>query len=124
LSLLRGECPQVTAGEQLWDYIFAADAAAAVALVSDHTQATGVFNLGSGSTATVRSIIEKVRNLIDPRLPVGFGEVPYRPDQVMHLEADISRLTALGWRPRVSLADGVARTVDWCREISAQRLAA
>lgn len=124
LSLLRGERPKVTAGEQRWDYLYVDDVAAAVAVVAEHSQATGVFNLGSGTTSTVRSIIEQVRNLINPRLPVGFGEVPYRADQVMHLEADISRLAALGWRPRISLAEGLARTVAWCRETSARRLAA
>jgi nucleoside-diphosphate-sugar epimerase len=37
-----------------------------------------------------------------------FGAVPYRPDQVMWLEADISRLQAdTGWSPMVSLEAGL-----------------
>jgi nucleoside-diphosphate-sugar epimerase len=77
----------------------------------------GVFNVGSGQPATIRSIAERVRDRIDPRLPLGFGEVAYRPDQVMRLEADVTRLReATGWRPRVGLDEGLTRTVSWFRE--------
>jgi nucleoside-diphosphate-sugar epimerase len=45
-----------------------------------------------------------------------FGEVPFRPDQIMHMEADISRITAATtWRPRTSLEEGLAMTVAWHR---------
>jgi nucleoside-diphosphate-sugar epimerase len=117
LKLLRRERPAVTAAEQLWDYIYVEDAAAAVVAAARSGEASGVFNLGSGTAPRLRDIIEQVRDAIDPSLPVGFGEVAYRPDQVMHLEADIGKLArATGWRPRVGLAEGIARTVDWYRK--------
>jgi UDP-glucose 4-epimerase len=117
LKLLHRERPSVTAAEQLWDYIYIEDAAAAVVAAAKSEGAGGVFNLGSGSAPRLRDIIEAVRDTIDPALPVGFGEVAYRPDQVMHLEADITRLNrATGWSPRMGLADGIRRTVDWYRQ--------
>jgi nucleoside-diphosphate-sugar epimerase len=117
LKLLHRERPAVTAAEQLWDYIYIEDAAAAVVAAARTDSARGVFNLGSGTAPRLRDIIEMVRDAIDPGLPVGFGEVPYRPDQVMHLEADIRRLSgATGWRPGVDLAEGIRRTVDWYRK--------
>jgi nucleoside-diphosphate-sugar epimerase len=117
LTLLHRERPSVTAAEQRWDYIYVEDAARAVAAVAREAGASGVFNLGSGTAPRLRDIIERVRDEIDPALPVGFGEVPYRPDQVMHLEADIRRLcAATGWRPQVGLAEGVRATVDWYRK--------
>ena len=94
LKLLHRERPSVTAAEQLWDYLYVEDAAAAIVAVARSQSASGVFNLGSGTAPPLRDIIEKVRDAIDAKLPVGFGEVPYRPDQVMHLEADIGRLAA------------------------------
>jgi UDP-glucose 4-epimerase len=117
LTLLRGERPALTAGEQRWDYLFVEDAAEAICRVSIRPDAQGVFNLGSGEAHTVRSIVELVRDLIDPDLPLGFGEVPYRPDQIMHLQAEILRLgEATGWSPQVGLDEGLRRTVDWYRE--------
>lgn len=117
LKLLHGERPAVTAAEQLWDYIFVDDAASAIVAVARRDDASGVFNLGSGSAPRLRDIIEKVRDAIDPSLPIGFGEVAYRPDQVMHLEADTGRLArSTGWGPQVCLDEGIRRTVDWYRK--------
>lgn len=113
--LLAGERPSLTAAEQVWDYIHVDDAAAAVVVMTD-ADASGMFNLGSGRAQPLRDIIVTVRDLIDPSLPLGFGEVPYRPDQVMHLEADVSRLrAATGWSPAVDLHAGLRDVVHYHR---------
>lgn len=117
LTLLHGKRPALSAGEQRWDYLFVEDAAEVIYRVAVKPDVQGVFNLGSGEAHTVRSIVERIRDLIDPQLPLGFGEVPYRPDQIMHLQADISRLReATGWSPQLGLEDGLRRTVDWHRD--------
>lgn len=115
LRLLKGEKPSLTAGEQMWDFIHVDDVAAAIAATL-LGQAKGVFNLGSGTTSPLKDVITRLRDSIDPSLPLGFGEIAYRPDQVMHLEADISALTAAtGWKPVISLDDGIRQTVEWYR---------
>jgi UDP-glucose 4-epimerase len=119
LDLMAVKKPALTRGEQVWDYLYVDDAAEAICVVLER-EVTGVFNLASGTTTTIRSIVEQIRNMIDPSLPLGFGEIPYRNDQVMHLEADISRLTtATGWRPSVSLENGLKQTIEWYRERAA-----
>ena len=117
LSLLRGQETALTSGEQHWDYLYVEDAVRATWQVSAHPTAQGIFNLGSGEAYTVRSIVEHIRDLIDPGLPLGLGEVPYRPDQIMHLQADVARLRkATGWTPRVGMDKGLERTVAWFRD--------
>ena len=84
--------------------------------VASNRDATGIFNLGSGIACPLREVITLIRDMIDPHLEIGFGEIPYSPNQVMHLEADISKLqTATGWKPETSLAEGLRRTVEWYR---------
>lgn len=114
-QLLKGERPALTPGEQSWDYLYIEDVAEAIYRVAA-SQGQGIFNLGSGTAVSVRCIVEQLRDLVDPTLPLGFGEVEYRPDQVMHLQADITKLhEATGWEPETSLAQGLKRTVDWYR---------
>ncbi len=113
-ALARGERPALTLGEQRWDYLGVQDAAAAFLAVASSPNAEGIFNLGSGEAPRLRDTIEFIRDLIDPSLPLGFGEIPYRPDQVMVLQADIGRLQSeAGWSPRQSIRDGLRDTVDW-----------
>jgi len=115
-QLLGGDRPALTPGEQRWDYLYIEDAIEAICRLALETRARGVFNLGSGQARTVRSLVETARDLIDPALALGFGDVPYRPDQVMHLQADISKIVgATGWRPRTALEEGLRRTIEWHR---------
>jgi len=116
-SLLQGTCPPLTLGEQLWDYLYVEDAVEAMLSAVASLQANGIFNLASGQSQTLRTVIESVRDAIDPELVLGFGELPYRPDQMMHLEGDITRLrAATGWEPRYSLQDGLRTTIGWYKE--------
>lgn len=116
-SLLARQRPALTPGEQRWDYLFVEDAADAFIAVADTPGATGVFNLGSGQAHSLRDVVSLVRDEIDPSLPLGFGEVPYRPDQVMWLQADIQRLNqTTGWQPRVNLHQGIRQTIAWHRQ--------
>ena len=117
LTLLKRQKPALTLGEQRWDYLYVEDAVRAIWRAAISPEARGIVNLGSGEAYGIRSIAERIRDLIGPDLPIGFGEVPYRPDQIMHLQADISRLKeATGWAPQVSLDDGLRRTVEWFKE--------
>ena len=113
LSALRNdERPSLTRCEQKWDYLYGDDAASAIAAVAVTDQADGVFNLGSGQAPPLKETVELLRDIEAPGAALGFGELPYRKDQVMHLQADIKRLTkTTGWTPRWSLREGLTETV-------------
>jgi UDP-glucose 4-epimerase len=116
LRLLAGLSPSLTRCEQMWDYIYVDDVAAAIVAAVD-SDSRGAFNLGAGQAYRLVDIVTRIRDMIDGSPPLRFGAMPYRPDQVMHLEADIARLTAAsGWAPKVSIEDGLSRTVKWFRE--------
>jgi UDP-glucose 4-epimerase len=112
-EFLQGRRPQLTRCEQLWDYLHVQDAARAILSVTDGCT-DGVFNLGSGITVPLKHVVEIIRCELGTLTQPEFGVVPYPPDQVMHLQADITKLTtATGWRPRVSLEEGLRETVNW-----------
>ena len=117
-SLLRREKPSLTAGEQIWDYLYADDAADAFYNMALCGKDGAVYVLGSGKTKHLRTFMELIRDAVDPSLPLGIGERPYYADQAMHLEADISNLTEdTGWKPRTSFEDGIKEVVAHMRKI-------
>ena len=114
-EFLAGRAPRLTNCEQLWDYLHVEDAARAVIAVAQ-AKASGVFNLGSGSTLLLRTYIETIREILRTDLMPEYGAIAYRPDQVMHLEADVSRLIEqTGWKPSVNLLSGLTQTVEFER---------
>jgi UDP-glucose 4-epimerase len=119
-QMLDGKRPQTTQGTQYFDCLFIDDIAKAVVSVVRTVDANGVFNLGSGQPVQIRTLVEKIRDLAAPDLELVFGEIPYGPRQIWHMEANISLLTAAtGWTPTTGIDAGLAATVDWHR---AQRL--
>lgn len=115
-QLKAGVVPALTAGGQKWDYLYSEDAARAFRLVAEHGVSGKVYPLGSGEARPLRTYVEQLRDAIDPALGLGFGEIPYGPQQVMHLQADISELQAdTGFSPQTDFAQGIRNTINRCK---------
>ena len=114
-QLLSGDRPALTAAEQQWDFLYVDDAAQAIVTVAKSDRGRGVFNLGSGVPNELKQVVGKLRDLIDTNLPLGFGDLPYGKNQIMHLEADVTRLKELGWTPATALNQGLDATIKWHR---------
>ena len=116
-KLLKGEKPSLTAGEQMWDYIYADDAADALICMAESGKDGKIYPVGSGQARPLREYFEMLRDAVDPALPLGLGEIPYPPNQVMHLQADISELTEdTGFRPKVPFEEAAKTVVKQYRE--------
>ena len=116
-TLLNKEKPKLTKGIQLWDYLYSEDAARALRLMSIKGKAGAVYCVGSGRAFPLIEHIGKLRDEIDPELELGTGEIEYKYNQVMHLEADISSLTKdTGFIPQVSFEEGIKKTIEWCKK--------
>lgn len=116
-ALLAGECPPLTKGEQKWDYLYSADAAEAFVRMALSGRSGAVYPLGSGQARPLKEYILALRDAIDPALPLGFGQVPYGPKQVMHLQADIESLTRdIGFVPGTGFEEGIRKTIEWVRK--------
>lgn len=114
IKMLKGERPQYTKGEQIWDYIYSKDAAKAFRLVAQKGKDGAIYCLGTGQTRTLREFILSIRDAIDPGLEIGIGEIDYYPNQVMHLEADISNLMEdTGFSPQYTFEEGIRETIEW-----------
>ena len=115
--MLANEPVSFTPGEQLWDYLYCDDAARALYLLGQRGgKASGVFCLGSGNARPLREHIRSMGEVAGYTLPLGIGELPYAPNQVMRLCADISSLTReTGFLPAVSFEEGIRLTIEAMR---------
>jgi len=71
----------------------------------------GFINIGTGKDLKIKELAELIKEI------VGFkGEIKWdtsKPDGTPRKLLDVSRLTKLGWQPKVSLEEGIVRTYQW-----------
>ena len=113
-KILSGERPVIDgSGEQTRDFIYISDILDALFRIRGNPKAFGkVYNLGSGRSVSINRIARILLKLSGSNLePVRGPRRPGDPDRTC---ADITRIrTELGWRPRVSLEEGLKKTVAW-----------
>ena len=115
-KLLKGEKPSLTPGGQMWDYLYSKDVANAFYLLGEKGKNGSIYCLGGGEARPLKEYVEILKDAIDEKLELGFGDVPYGDKQVMHLCADITNLTEdTGFRPEVRFEDGIRETIEWVK---------
>ena len=116
-NMLLGKKTSYTKCDQIWDYLYCNDAARALDLVSRYGKEGEIYCLGSGQAQPLYKYIESIRDIIDPNIELGFGELPYYQNQVMYLCADITKLTRdTGFKPEYTFQDGIKETIEWYKK--------
>jgi len=111
-QLLQGKSPSLTKCEQMWDYLYVDDAAEAILSIV-YKKAYGIYNIGTGKALALKYIVDAIRNEINPDIEINYGGVPYRSDQVMHLEADVSKIfAATGWQYKMTIEEGIKKILS------------
>lgn len=104
-------------GSQVRDYLYIDDFTAAVCRVVERDALYGAFNIGSGSGASLRELIELAGRVSGRRIQVAPGLA--RSGDVSRIVLDIGRLRqATAWAPCVPLEEGMA--LAW-REVGGRR---
>jgi UDP-glucose 4-epimerase len=116
-ACLSGSAPTIYGdGEQTRDFVFVEDVVAANLLAASSQKAAGcVMNVASGRRISLNELLRAIQSLAGSDLaPL---HPPARAGDVRHSLASIARAEALlGYRPRASLIDGLAATLDSHRE--------
>jgi GDP-L-fucose synthase len=73
-----------------------------------------IINIGWGQDVTIRELVGMIMSVIGYSGRLIFD--PSKPDGTPRKLLDVSRLTGLGWQPRISLEKGIAQTYAWFTE--------
>lgn len=114
--LLQAQPPVINGdGSQTRDYTYVEDVAAANLAALDRPQVQGAFNIGTGVETSVNDLFARLARSAGFDGPPGHG--PARPGEQRRSCLDPARAAReLGWRPSVSLDDGLARTFEFFKK--------
>jgi len=121
LNALAGKpIPIYGKGENIRDWLYVEDHADALLTVVNKGEIGRTYNIGGENEATNLELVTTICSLLDEMNP---GPSPYgeqitfvadRPGHDMRYAIDPERIrTELGWRPSVTVEEGLRRTVRW-----------
>jgi GDP-L-fucose synthase len=105
-------------GAPLREFLHVDDLAQAVLVASEKYDSTLHLNIGSGEDLSIKELATKVA------MAAGFtGKIEWdssKPDGTPRKVLDVSRMKALGWKPTITLDEGIASTITWYKEADAR----
>ncbi len=115
--LMSGEPPVIFGdGFQSRDFTYIENAVQANLCAAEADGVAGeVFNVGCGQRFTLNRLVEMMQHELRTRIPT--RHIEPRPGDVRHSQADIEKARErLGYEPKVSLQEGLRRTLVWMQE--------
>ena len=105
-------------GSPLREFLHVDDLAQAVVVASEKYDSSLHLNVGSGEDLSIKELAIKVS------AAAGFtGQIQWdssKPDGTPRKVLDVSRIKALGWKPTITLDEGIASTIAWYKEANAR----
>jgi UDP-glucose 4-epimerase len=121
LTKLRA-CPErlevLGDGEQVRDYSYVSDTVDGLLIAAQRGAAGTVLNLASGRPVVIRELVGRVLKTagLDGTTEVCYTGHTWRGD-IPRLLGDSTKLRELGFKPRVSLEEGLRRLNEWVRDV-------
>lgn len=112
----QAEIP-LTGGKQKRDFIYVSDVVDAYLKILE--KAGGMldgyhqFGVGTGRSISIRDLAELIREASGSSSTFLFGAVPLPDGELLDSKADTKEIENLGWYPKVSLKEGITRTVRY-----------
>ncbi|MCX6750229.1 MAG: NAD-dependent epimerase/dehydratase family protein, partial [Candidatus Pacearchaeota archaeon] len=114
-KMMKNEKVDMTKGEQARDFIYVEDAVEAYATILHNAEIFKGFReieVGSGAPVRIKDLANTIKNMIGSKSTINFGAIPYRKNEPMYTCANISPLKRMGWTPKITLENGIMRTIE------------
>jgi GDP-L-fucose synthase len=105
-------------GTPLREFLHADDLAEACLLLLERYSQAGHINVGSGEELSIRQLADQIAQVVGFTGRLEFD--PSMPDGTPRKLMDVSRIRALGWKPRIALTEGIRGAYAWYLANSAE----
>jgi GDP-L-fucose synthase len=100
------------------EFLHADDLADALRFLLENYESPEIINVGFGEDVTIRELVQIIARVVGVEMEILFDTS--KPDGTPRKLLDSTRLQALGWKPRISLKDGILRTYQWLLQSSSE----
>jgi GDP-L-fucose synthase len=101
-------------GSPLREFLHVDDLAQAVITASEKYNSSLHLNVGSGSDLSIKDLAKKVAEATEFKGDIEWD--PSKPDGTPRKVLDVSRINSLGWKPGITLDEGISSTITWYKE--------
>lgn len=103
----------MTEGNQVYAYLYVEDFKFIVQKIVEKNIKVGIYNISSIHTLSLRDLAERLKALINPLFKINYGVLPYRAQQSMHIQGEISKLIGeIGEIPFTDINFALLKTID------------
>lgn len=98
-------------GEPKREFLYVDDLVEACLFLMNNYSGSEIINIGTGSDFSIRELADMVKDIIGYK-----GEIVWdasRPNGTPRKVLDVSKITALGWKAHIELAQGIRNTYEW-----------
>jgi GDP-L-fucose synthase len=106
-------------GEPRREFLHVSDLANGLVFLMQNYQAEEIINVGAGTDVTIRELADMIKRASGFNGSIRFDRT--KPDGTPRKLLDSGRIADLGWRPSVSLQEGISETWNWYSEHSLGR---
>lgn len=117
-KLLNGEHCAFSAGEQMYDFIYITDAAKSFVAIGEKGKNNKTYYIGSQEPKPLKAFLLTMRDLVDPNIMIGLGEIPFNGVSLSYKEFDINAVKDdTGFIPQISFKEGIEKTIAWLKKV-------
>lgn len=114
---LRGESPRFTAGTQNYDFVYIDDVAKAFRLIAENGKPFHDYLIGSGHAKELKAFLLEMQEVVAPKLPFIFGDVPFTGVNLPLQSFDCQEtFDDTGFKACIDFKQGCMETAKWLSE--------
>lgn len=105
---------ELTLGNQKRDFIYISDVVNAFLHIikSQNNIIFKEYEIGTGRAVTIKYFVELAKKITSSKTYLVFGAKQYRNMETMFSQAQIKELQNIGWNPKISLEEGIAKCLE------------